>query len=341
MRWTLGGYVTACSVALMGGVLFGVLSQPNLSGSSAPETASIPQSRASAEVLRPTALPQLRPGAQDTAGAPRTIDAAALPLRDKTAEKQALGLRGVAAPPPSGLIAVIIDDLGLDWPRAVDVLDIEAPLTLSILPYGRYARDVAALAEARGNEIMLHMPMEPDGYDDPGPYALLTGLSPRDFRRRMAWSFKQFDGYVGLNNHMGSRLTRAEPEMRLVMAAAKARGLFFVDSLTSPASVSGRTAKAAQVPFARRDVFLDHDQGRAAVTRQLAQAEQIAKTEGSAIAIGHPHPQTLDVLAEWVEGLEAKNLEIVPASRVLAARTGRSVAALTGTAPTRTAALRR
>src|SRR5690606_34427058 len=136
---------------------------------------------------------------------------------------------------------------------------------------------------AHGHELMLHLPMEPEGaVTDPGPNALLLDLPPEELRRRLVVSLNRFDGYVGLNNHMGSRFTADRPAMELVLGEVKARGLLFLDSRTTDRSVGDRVADEMGVPRARRDVFLDNDRDPAAIRRQLALAEERALGNGAA-----------------------------------------------------------
>lgn len=107
-------------------------------------------------------------------------------------------------------------------------------------------------------------------------------------------------GAAGLNNHEGSRFTSDTAALSPVMQAVKARGLFFLDSKTSPASKAEHVARAAGIKAGGRDIFLDDDQSEAAVRAQLTALAATAKRQGAAIAIGHPHVVTLRLLAEWL-----------------------------------------
>ena len=234
-----------------------------------------------------------------------------------------------AVPGPAGPsdrvadIAIVIDDMGLDQPRSRRALDLPGPLTFALLPYGYHLRDLAGAARARGHEILVHLPMEPTGPGiDPGPNALVTTLGPEEIRARMDWAFAQFGGYVGFNNHMGSRFTAWGQGMQVVMDVARERGLLYLDSVTTVDSVAAGLAAARAVPFVARDVFLDHDQAPEAIAAQLVRVEAMARERGQAIAIGHPHDTTLAALSAWLPTLAEKGFRLVPVSAIARRRAG-------------------
>lgn len=220
------------------------------------------------------------------------------------------------------LIAIVIDDVGIDRPRSKRAWELPGPITLSFLPYAKDLQEQAKAARAHGNEIMLHMPMEPMGHADPGPNALLVSLSDSELRQRVTADLDSFDGYVGVNNHMGSRFTAFRPGMETVLRLLKARGLLFLDSRTTAQSVGETLAQELGVPTITRNVFLDDDQAPAAVRHQLAQTEEVARRQGFAVAIGHPHENTLKALSEWLPGLAAKGFAEAPLTAALRKRNG-------------------
>ena len=216
------------------------------------------------------------------------------------------------------LVAIVLDDLGLDRMRTAEAMRLSGPLTLSFMTY---ASDLAAQTQAArhaGHELLLHVPMEAvDQHADPGPHGLFTALSREEILDRLRWGLDRFDGFVGINNHMGSKFTADERGMAPVMEELRARGLMFLDSRTSPSSAGLRLAIAYGVPHAGRDVFLDDDQTPSAIARQLARLEQLARQHGSAIAIGHPHDATIAALKAWLPLLGEKGLVLVPVSAVV------------------------
>jgi len=220
------------------------------------------------------------------------------------------------------LVAIVIDDVGLDRPHSKRAWELPGPLTMSFLPYSKNLRDQAQAARAHGNELMLHMPMEPMGRADPGPNALLVSLSDSDLRQRVTTDLDSFDGYVGVNNHMGSRFTAFRPGMETVLQLLHARGLLFLDSRTTAQSVGDQLAQELGVPSVTRNVFLDDDEAIEQVKRRLAETEQVARRQGFVVAIGHPHEATLQALSEWLPGLAAKGFALAPLTAALRKRNG-------------------
>jgi len=227
------------------------------------------------------------------------------------------------APPINGrpIITIVIDDMGIDRKRSQRTVQLTGPLTLSYLPDGQDLPAQTAAAHRAGHELLLHMPMEPvSGEADPGPYALRVRLSDAENMRRLQAALARFDGYVGINNHMGSRFTASAPGMTLVMAELRRRGLLWLDSRTSPRTTGPMVARQFSMPWAERDVFLDDDPARVAVEKQLRQVEEVARRHGRAIAIGHPRDATLDALEPWLRGLEAKGFALVPLTEIVRRR---------------------
>ena len=212
-------------------------------------------------------------------------------------------------------IAIVIDDLGIDKRRTAKAIALPAPLTLAFLSYASDLDKQTAAAHGAGHELLVHVPMQPQSDTvDPGPNVLRDDLDGEELLRRLRWCLDRFPGYVGINNHMGSRFTAAEPGMAAVMAELKVRGLLFLDSRTSGSSVGARLAVAAKVPFAVRNVFLDNENEIEAVRARLAETEALAARHGLAIAIGHPRDATLEALPAWIDSILAKGFQLVPVS---------------------------
>lgn len=229
----------------------------------------------------------------------------------------------VAAPETGGrpMIAIVIDDLGVDRRRSDKVVRLPGPLTTAFMSYAKDAAQQARAARAHGHELLLHMPMQPQGDNyDPGPDVLEVGLPAEELRRRLAQGLDSFEGMIGLNNHMGSRFTADAEGMRVVMDELRRRGLVFLDSLTTGRSVGVAMAQRAGVPAVARDIFLDNDPHAAAVLAQLEKTEQVARRHGHAIAIGHPHDGTIEALSQWLPTLAGKGLVLVPVSAIVQRR---------------------
>lgn len=231
----------------------------------------------------------------------------------------------VAARDPGNqpMITIVLDDVGVAPQHAEMAVALPAPIVLSIMTYAKNAATLAKEARAKGHEIMVHMPMQPvNAAVNPGPNALTVGMAPDELRRRIDWGLGRFKGYVGFNNHMGSGFTQDAAGMRVVLEEAKRRGLLFLDSKTIAGSVGDKLAAEMGVTHIARDVFLDDDMSEAAVARQLAAAEAVARRQGYAVAIGHPHPGTIAVLKRWLPEAKAKGFAIVPLTTIIKKREG-------------------
>lgn len=235
---------------------------------------------------------------------------------------------GAPAPPPmhGAVIALVIDDLGADVTATRHAMRLPAAVTLSFLPYPDATPELARAATAGGHQILVHVPMQPEGRDDPGPNALLTGLGPDELRRRLAWALGRVPGFSGINNHMGSRFTADRTALLPVVEMLADRHVFFLDSRTTPDSQVVPLAHAFGVASAGRDVFLDDEQRASAVEAQLALTETVARDTGVAIAIGHPHAVTLAALDAWTAHLSGFTL--VPVSVAIRLKAEREALAL-------------
>ena len=270
----------------------------------APQPAAAP-----AAVVAPPVSPVIAP-------AVRPVEAAPIPAWQANAVR-------VAANSPLPAIALVIDDAGVDQKRTARTIGLPGPLTISFLTYGSALKRQTQAARTAGHELMVHVSMEPSSKSvDPGPRVLLTGMAEDEVLARLRWGLARFSGYVGINNHMGSRFTSAPAGMRVVLAEVKRRGLFFLDSRTSLTSVGRQLAIESNTPFAERNVFLDHDPRRAVIERQLKLLEREARRRGYAVAIGHPRDATLDALAAWLPTVAEKGFRLVPMSAIVARRQG-------------------
>jgi len=215
-------------------------------------------------------------------------------------------------------VAIIIDDLGYDSKMAEKFIRLKVPLTIAILPNSPQQKKIGRLARETGVETMLHLPMEPNEYPrvNPGPGTLLTSMTPDELINQLKSDLDAVPDIKGVNNHMGSKLTAASSQMRQVFSVLKERGLFFIDSRTTVDTVCRSSARLFQLPFAQRDVFLDHEQDPAFIRKQIHELIRIAQHRGSAVGIGHPHRTTYRVLQEMLPDLQ-KKVRLVPASEIV------------------------
>ncbi len=220
------------------------------------------------------------------------------------------------------VIAIVIDDAGLNREGTARLNSLPAPLTISFMSYADDLARQTAKARAAGHEIFLHVPMAPQSKkEDPGPNALSPELSDGEMLKRLSWALSRVDAFVGVNNHMGSRFTQDEKAMAVVLNELKNRGLAFLDSRTTEASVASSVAKRIHIPFAARDVFLDHEINKDEIRNQLSRVEETARRRGSAIAIGHPHLATIEALRSWLPSLAERGFVLVPVSTIIKRRT--------------------
>ena len=216
------------------------------------------------------------------------------------------------------LVAIIIDDLGYDKKIAIKFSKLNAVLTFSILPHSPFQKTIAHLSREKGFDIMLHLPMEPVEYPDvnPGPGTLLTSMTPDQLTRQLENDLDAVPFIKGVNNHMGSKMTAASSQMYQIFTILKKRGLYFVDSRTTVETLCKPTARQFQIPFAQRDVFLDHVATVEFIRKQLNELVRIAQHNGYAVGIGHPHSLTYQVLREMLPELQ-KKVRLVPASEIV------------------------
>ena len=216
------------------------------------------------------------------------------------------------------MVAIIIDDIGYDMDLAKRFLALDTALTCAVLPYSVYYRQIAQLARKEGHEVMLHQPMEPNEYPmiDPGPGALLSVMTPDERIQQLNANIDLIPGICGVNNHMGSKTTTMSDEMNQVFTVLKKRGLFFIDSRTTAATVSLSSARLFKVPFAERDVFLDHVRKASEIRAQVEHLVNIAEVHGKALGIGHPYEITYQVLKKALPDMK-KRVRLIPASEIV------------------------
>jgi hypothetical protein len=211
-----------------------------------------------------------------------------------------------------------MDDLGRSIADVERLLALGVPLGYAVLPWERRTAEVVArLAEARSEgrvEILCHLPMEGGAGANPGPNAIVEELSAGRISQLTREALDALPGAVGVNNHMGSRITDDPVAMAAVLEVVAARGLFFLDSRTTAATVAYDLARARSIPAARRDVFLDEDPDPAAVEAEFDRLLELAREKGAAIAIGHPHEVTLAMLERRIPEARAVGFEFVPLS---------------------------
>ena len=216
-------------------------------------------------------------------------------------------------------LAIVIDDMGLSLERAAEFTALPLPLTFAIFPLLKNSLKVASHFVDHHRDIILHAPMEPRGYPlvDPGPGALFISMGDKEICSVFLEDLQFIPDIIGVNNHMGSRLTADPQKMALIMEILKGRKLFFLDSRTIADSVAYDEAVAAGIPALQRDVFLDNVPDLEHITEQLWELIEVARIKGRAIGIGHPYPVTATALALLPEMANQAGVEIVPVRQLL------------------------
>jgi polysaccharide deacetylase 2 family uncharacterized protein YibQ len=221
--------------------------------------------------------------------------------------------------PDGPLVTIIMDDLGRSLHTAKALLALPQAVTFAIIPGEAQAVQVAELAYAGDREVILHTPMEPQGYPavNPGEDALFVEYSDQEIRRRLEQFLAHIPHVTGINNHMGSRFTEDARALTPVMKSLQEKGLFFVDSRTTGRTLAAETARLYNVPTMDRDVFLDNVAEVDAIVTQIKKLESKARKKGMAIGICHPYPETLEALRRELPGLAERGISLVPVSVLL------------------------
>jgi polysaccharide deacetylase 2 family uncharacterized protein YibQ len=207
-------------------------------------------------------------------------------------------------------VAIIVGGLGLNAATTRAAIERLPPeVTLSFVPYAEGLQGWIDLARAQGHEVMLEMPMEPSGYpgNDPGPHTLLASAEPADIQARMNWLLGRATGYFGVTNYMGDRFANSDAGMTAFMAILRQRGVAFLDD----GSMSRRPGAWARASANR---IIDEEQNPAAIVGQLNALEALAKGNGQAMGTGFSYPVTVEAVARWTAGMEARGLQLAPAS---------------------------
>lgn len=222
-------------------------------------------------------------------------------------------------PTGPGTVAIIVDDMGSSMQEVRDIMAIKVPVTFSLIPGLPKVKGVAAAAHSNGFQVMIHMPMEPKGYPQQRmeKNGLLLVQENDEIKRKVRSYLESVPFAVGANNHMGSQFTEDEEKMGVVLNVLKEKGLFFIDSRTSPKSVGYSLARAMGVETAARNVFLDNVQEVGAVRAQLEQLAGMARKRGNAIGICHPHRATIQALAATLPALQKEGITFVSVSELV------------------------
>jgi polysaccharide deacetylase 2 family uncharacterized protein YibQ len=218
-------------------------------------------------------------------------------------------------------IAIVIGGLGIGVTNTSDAIKrLPGPVTFAFLPYGSDIERQITLARAGGHEILLQIPMEPFDYpdNDPGPQTLLTSLDASQNVDRLQSLMARAHGYVGVANFMGSRFSASEQALAPVLKETAKRGLIYFDDGSAPRSLAGQIAGGNSLPFAKSDVAIDTVPSATEIDRALGRLEALARERGSVIGVASALPITIDRIARWAKAAEARGVQLVPITAVVA-----------------------
>jgi uncharacterized protein len=220
-------------------------------------------------------------------------------------------------PPPLANIVLILDDLGNSVALGQRAIQLPGDINYSFLPQSPNGARLAKFAHLHGKEIMLHIPMSNIHGKRMGPGALTPAMEKEQFIATLRENLHSIPHVRGVNNHMGSLLTQLHQPMTWFMQELKQQKLYFIDSRTSPLTVAESTAKTYKLPHMRRHVFLDNLRTQPAISKQFERLVSMAKLQGTAVAIAHPHPETLSFLEHALPALSQRGVRLVFASEML------------------------
>jgi len=216
-------------------------------------------------------------------------------------------------------IAIVIDDMGYNLSALDEILQIDAPITVSILPHLTHSVTVAQKANRAGREVILHLPMEPDGYPEkrPGSGALLLRMDRDEIIDQLEEDIMDVPHISGVNNHMGSKFMEDEEKVKIVLKQLKGRGLFFLDSLTTKNSKGIQVAREIGLRHVGRDIFLDNDCDFKETLDILNRIAEKQDKWNTLVIIGHPHESTIRAIREAVPVFRDRQIHIVPLSGLI------------------------
>lgn len=218
-----------------------------------------------------------------------------------------------------GRIAILIDDFGDRWDAfTASFLELDVPISISVIPGLPYSQKVYSEALKHGCEVLLHLPMQPvgSGYRS-HPLMITEVMTGSEVEKMFEKAYENLSGVAGVNNHMGSLITANRRIMKYVLQEIKSRDLYFLDSRTTAETVAYTLCTEMGVPAAERDVFLDTELTENAIRASLKQLGRVAREDGSAIGIGHGNRLTLLALREEIPRLRKEGFEFVRVSDVI------------------------
>ena len=238
---------------------------------------------------------------------------------EKPGKPEPVPKRPAAARTVKGQVALIIDDMGNSLEILDELINLNEPVTVSVLPYSLHAQETARIAHENKLEVLLHLPLESLNNHDAmadNRGMILAGMDSGEIVQAFEDNLARVPFANGVNNHMGSKFTAEGPQMQTLLRPMKDRGLIFVDSRTTAQTVAYDEALMMGIPAVKRDVFLDADADRSLIKSRLLELFQKARKNGRAVGICHPFPETIEILKSSFRLFANYGLEVVPVSRL-------------------------
>jgi len=231
------------------------------------------------------------------------------------------GWRRYAVAPPANpnnlpVLAIVIDEIGAYGAPVDEVAALSPMVSTSVIPSTPDAAGIVETLRASGREVLVHMPMETYADFKEGPKAIEKSMTDEEVRETARWHLSQFTGFVGVNNHLGSKVTRDPRIMGALMAELSQRGLLFIDSRTTTKSIAEQVAHDAGLLASRNNRFIDNELSVEAIMRELSAAAAYARNHGAGIALGNPNPVTVRAVKQWMELNDGKTVLVAPITHV-------------------------
>ena len=234
--------------------------------------------------------------------------------------RDAYARRPPAADPSLPRVVLVVNGMGLSQTGTQTAIEaLPEDVTLAFAPYGSSLQRWIDKARAEGHEVLLQVPLEPDNYPEqnPGEHTLLVSTDRHANQQDLHWILGRATGYAGVMNHMGARFTSEEGALLPFLGAIGERGLFYLDDGSSPRSVAPRAGEILQVPVVVGDLVVDRGRSPDAIERELAALESLARRDGLAVWVASAFPISVQVIARWARGAQARGIVVVPASAAI------------------------
>ena len=220
----------------------------------------------------------------------------------------------------SSRVVIIVDDMGYNLSAIETIRRINLHFTVAVIPFSPFAQETAEIAHKSGLEVILHLPLEPKSQNGTAEMEgiILSGMPEQEINTIFEKDLNDIPYALGVNNHMGSKVTEDWTTMRILLERLKRENLFFIDSMTTSNSVAYKMARSLDIPTAKRHVFLDGQLNKAYILGQLKKLLRQAQNNGYAVGICHPSEITLQTLSDDLgKMLKQHKVEMVFASKVV------------------------